>query len=64
MKARDLREMGVVELDQRIQEMTREMTDLRIRHKSGAGVDKPVRIRIMRREIARMQTVKAQQESK
>lgn len=64
MKARDLREMGVVELDQRIQEMTQELTDLRIRHKSGAGVEKPVRIRMMRREIARMKTVKAQQEAK
>jgi len=64
MKARDLKEMGVVELDQRIQEMTQELTDLRIRHNSGAGVDKPVRIRTLRREIARMKTVKAQQEAK
>lgn len=64
MKARDLKEMGVVELEQRIQETAQELTDLRIRHKSGAGVEKPVRIRVMRREIARMKTVKAQQEAK
>ncbi len=64
MKARDLKEMGVVELEQRIQEMTQELTDLRIRHKSGAGAEKPVRIRTLRREIARMKTVKAQQEAK
>ncbi|MDD2597948.1 MAG: 50S ribosomal protein L29 [Kiritimatiellae bacterium] len=64
MKARDLKEMGVVELEQRIQEMTQELTDLRIRNKSGAGVEKPVRIRMVRREIARMKTVKAQQEAK
>ncbi len=64
MKARELREMGVVELDQRIQAMTQELTDLRIRHKSGAGVEKPIRIRTLRREIARIKTVKAQQEAK
>ncbi|MFA7174675.1 MAG: 50S ribosomal protein L29 [Kiritimatiellia bacterium] len=64
MKARDLKEMGVVELEQRIRETAQELTDLRIRNKSGAGVEKPVRIRVMRREIARMKTVKAQQEAK
>jgi ribosomal protein L29 len=64
MKARDLKEMGVVELEQRIQQITQEVTDLSIRHKSGAGVEKPVRIRTLRREIARMKTVKAQQEAK
>ena len=64
MKARELKEMGVVELDQRIREMAQELVDLRIRNKSGAGVEKPVRIRVMRREIARMKTVKAQQEAK
>jgi ribosomal protein L29 len=64
MKARDLKEMGVVELDQKLQEMTQELTDLRIRHKSGAGAEKPIRIRTLRREIARMKTVKAQQEAK
>ena len=64
MKARDLKEMGVVELEQRIQEMTQELVDLRIRHKSGAGAEKPIRIRTLRREIARMKTVKAQQEAK
>ncbi len=64
MKARDLKEMGVVELDQKIQKAAHELSDLRIRHKSGAGIDKPVHIRILRREIARMKTVKAQQEAK
>jgi len=64
MKARDLKELGVVELDQKIQNITQELTDLCIRHKSGAGADKPIRIRTLRREIARMQTVKAQQEAK
>jgi len=64
MKARDLRELGAAELDQRISEMSQELNTLRIKHKSGAGVEKPVRMRTMRHEIARMKTVKAQREAK
>lgn len=64
MKARDLRELGAVELDQKIREVSQELNDMRIKHKSGAGVDKPVRMRTMRHEIARMKTVKAQREAK
>jgi large subunit ribosomal protein L29 len=64
MKARDLRELGAVELDQKIREVSQELNDMRIKHKSGAGVEKPVRMRTMRHEIARMKTVKAQREAK
>lgn len=64
MKARELKELGAVELEQRIRETAQELVELRIRNKSGAGVEKPVRIRVMRREIARMKTVKSQQEAK
>jgi len=64
MKARDLRELGAAELDQRIREMSQELNDMRIKHKSGAGIEKPVRMRTMRQEIARMKTVKAQREAK
>ena len=64
MKARELKEMGAVELDQKIQSAAQELIDLSIKHKSGAGVEKPMRIRILRRNIARMKTVKAQQEAK
>ena len=64
MKARDVRELGAAELDQRIREMSQELNDLRIKHKSGAGIEKPVRMRTMRQEIARMKTVKAQREAK
>jgi large subunit ribosomal protein L29 len=64
MKARDLRELGAVELDQKIREVSQELNDMRIRHKSGAGVEKPVRMRTMRHEVARMKTVKAQREAK
>jgi large subunit ribosomal protein L29 len=64
MKARDLRELGAVELDQKIREVSQELNDMRIKHKSGAGVEKPVRMRTMRHEVARMKTVKAQREAK
>lgn len=64
MKARDLRELGASELDQKIREASLELNDLRIKHRSGSGVDKPVRMRTMRRQIARMLTVKAEREAK
>lgn len=64
MKARDLRELGAVELDQKIREVSQELNDMRIKHKSGAGVEKPVRMRTLRQEVARMLTVKAQREAK
>lgn len=64
MKARDLRELGVEELDQKIRELSQELNDLRIKHKSGAGIEKPVRMRLMRHEIARMKTVRAEREAK
>ena len=64
MKARDLRELGVEELDQKIRELSQELNDLRIKHKSGAGIEKPVRMRLMRHESARMKTVRAEREAK
>mgnify|MGYP003586259894 FL=1 len=64
MKARDLRELGAAELDQRIREVSQELSDLRLKHNSGSGIEKPVRMRAMRQDIARMKTVKAQREAK
>ncbi len=64
MKARDLRELGAVELDQKVREMSQELSDMRIKHRSGTGLEKPVRMRTMRHEIARMKTVQAQREAK
>ncbi len=64
MKSRELRELGASELDQKIREVSQELSDMRLKHKSGAGVEKPVRMRTLRREIARMKTVKAEREAK
>lgn len=64
MKARDLRELGIEGLDQRIREVTQELTTMRIKHRSGAEVEKPARIKTLRREIARMKTVRTELEAK
>ena len=57
MKARDLLQLAPDELAQRVTETAAELADLRIKNKSSGGVDKPVRIRHLRREIARMKTL-------
>lgn len=64
MKARELRELGEAELDQLIREKSLELGDLRIKHRSNTAMEKPGRLRTMRRELARMLTVKAQREAK
>jgi len=61
MKARELRELGADELSQRIREKAKELADLRLRHKSGVVIEKPVRLRAMRKEVARMKTVQNEQ---
>ncbi|MEI8242460.1 MAG: 50S ribosomal protein L29 [bacterium] len=57
MKTRELRELKAEELDGRIREVTQELRDLQLKHRSGEGADKPVRIRMLRRDVARMQTL-------
>ena len=57
MKTRELRELKAEELDGRIREMTQELRDLQLKNRTGEGADKPVRIRMLRREVARMLTI-------
>ena len=57
MKTNELRELGADELAAKIREARKELSDMRLRHASKAEVDKPVRMRLMRRDIARMLTV-------
>ncbi len=63
MKARELRELGAEELAQRIREQSQELQSFRLKHHSGASVEKPLRIRTLRREIARMLTVQRGREA-
>ena len=63
MKARELRELSPEELAVRIRETGRELADLKLRNRSsGTVVEKPVRIRGLRREVARMKTIAAERE--
>ncbi|MEI7945709.1 MAG: 50S ribosomal protein L29 [bacterium] len=64
MKPNELRELGAAELDQRIREKAKELADMRLKHKSGTAIEKPVRMRTMRREVARMKTVQNERRAK
>ena len=64
MKARDMRELGAAELGQLIRERKQELEELRIKHASSMGIDKAVRLRHLRREIARMLTIQKEREAK
>ena len=63
MKARDMRELGADELAQRIREHAQEHRSLRLRHRSGSSVDRPLQIRALRRELARMRTIQRGREA-
>ncbi len=64
MKARELRELEPAELAQRIHSAADELELLKLKHRSGIGLDKPLILREKRRDLARMKTVKAEQEAK
>jgi ribosomal protein L29 len=63
MKAREFRELGAEELAQRIRGQSQELRSFRLKHHSGASVEKPMRIRALRREIASMLTVQRGREA-
>ena len=56
MKASDLRDRSVSEIEQIIAETQKELTDLRFK-RAVAGLESPILLRSKRREIARLQTV-------
>ena len=57
MKTNELKELGADELAAKIREVRKELADLKLKHASKVDVEKPGRMRFMRREIARMLTV-------
>ena len=59
MKTNELKELGVEELEAKIREVRKELNDLKLKLASKVDVEKPVRIRLLRREVARMLTVQA-----
>ena len=61
METTELKELGAEELAAKIAEARKELADLKLKLASKAEVEKPVRMRGMRRNIARMLTVQAAQ---
>ena len=59
MKTNELKELGAEELEAKIAEARKEHGDLKLKLASKVDVEKPVRIRLLRREVARMLTVLA-----
>ena len=59
MKTNELKELGADELEAKIREVRKELNDLKLKLASKVDVEKPARIRLLRREVARMMTVLA-----
>jgi len=64
MKASELRELGADELAAKIREARKELADLKLKLASKSDVEKPARIRGLRREIARMLTIVGEKQKK
>ena len=60
VKAGKIREMGTAELDKRAGEIRVELFKLRFQHATGQ-LENPVRMRTLRRELARVLTVQREQ---
>ncbi|MFO7930945.1 MAG: 50S ribosomal protein L29 [Thermodesulfobacteriota bacterium] len=60
MSAKDLHGLGPEELDSKLEELVETYFNLRFQHKIGQ-LENPRRIRQVRRDIARVKTVKRQQ---
>lgn len=57
MKAVNLREQTDDELRQECRDMLKELFDLRVRKQTGEGSEQPLRIRTLRRNVARAKTI-------
>ncbi len=60
MKAKELRELSVEELNQRHADAQKESFDLRVTKVTGK-IDNPLKLRFVRRDIARIKTILRQQ---
>ncbi len=60
MKAKEIRELGAADIKARLAELERERFNLRFRGATET-LSNPVRLRTIRRDIARLQTVLAEQ---
>jgi large subunit ribosomal protein L29 len=63
MKAKEVREMSVTELQRRLDELKTELFNLRFRLATGQ-LDNPMQIRSVRKDIARVKTMIRERELK
>lgn len=63
MRASDLREMGLEELGRKLAELRDELFKLRLR-RGGEELPNPLRIRMLRRDIARCMTIMAEKKAR
>ena len=56
LKAKDVAELSLVELEKQIRDMRHELLDLRLKKKTGQ-LDKPHLLKELRRDIARLETI-------
>lgn len=55
LKAKDVAELSLVEVEKKIRDMRHELLDLRLKKKTGQ-LDKPHLLKELRRDIARLET--------
>ncbi len=61
MKPEELRSASVEELEGKVEELRRELFNLRLQHSMGQ-LENPARLRLLRRDIARVKTIIAEKE--
>ncbi len=61
MKPEELRSASVEELEGKVEELRRELFNLRLQHSMGQ-LENPARLRFLRRDIARVKTIIAEKE--
>ena len=63
MKVKEIRDMSVGELDQKVASLKEELFNLRFQHAPGQ-LENPMRIREVKKSIARIKTIQREQELK
>ena len=63
MKVKEIRDMSVGELDQKVASLKEELFNLRFQHATGQ-LENPMRIREVKKSIARIKTIQREQEFK
>ena len=61
MKAKEIRELGEQELDVKLSDLSETLFNLRFQYKAGQ-LENPSRMNQVRRDIARLKTIKRQRE--